>query len=227
MAERVPGAAMRRRQRLLRAFHRHVQWQVKLELATALHHSAQRPRPLVEEPKEGVEGETYCAPRRQMPPPSGTRSASLAEPRENVERVQRHTVDQMVDAPLLPTFDVTVHSCSLVFSLLSISALPSRLSRCPRSCSITSLSARPCALRSWLNSWWKCRRPYPVWSRSLTFQFLVVEFLAVFLVLSQYRVRRSGLLRSSLTFQFLVVEVPPWQGAFSGRDLHLCSDSGG
>ena len=45
MAERVPGAAMRKR--LLRAFHRHVHWQVKLELATALHHSAQRPRPVV------------------------------------------------------------------------------------------------------------------------------------------------------------------------------------
>ena len=35
-AERVSGAAMRRRQRLLRAFHRDAQWQVKLELATAL-----------------------------------------------------------------------------------------------------------------------------------------------------------------------------------------------
>ena len=108
MAERVPGAVMRRRQRLLRAFHRHVQWQVKLELATTLHHSAQRPRPVVEEPKEGVEGETCFAPRRQKPPPPGTRPASLAEPRGDVERVQRHTVDQMVDAPLLPTFDVPV-----------------------------------------------------------------------------------------------------------------------
>ena len=108
MAERVPGAAMRRRQRLLRAFHRHVQWQVKLELATGLHHSAQRPRPVVEEPKEGVEGETFHAPRRQKPSPPGMRPASLAEPRGVVERVQPHTVDQMVDAPLLPTFDVPV-----------------------------------------------------------------------------------------------------------------------
>ena len=35
-----------------------------------------------------------------------------------------------------------------------------------------------------------------------------MELLAVFSVLSQFRVRRSGLLRSSLTFLFLVVEVP-------------------
>ena len=33
---------------------------------------------------------------------------SLAEPRGDVEPVQRHTVDQMVVAPLLPTFDVPV-----------------------------------------------------------------------------------------------------------------------
>ena len=37
-----------------------------------------------------------------------------------------------------------------------------------------------CALRSWWNSWWKCRRSYPIprycglWSTTSTFQFLVV-----------------------------------------------------
>ena len=35
-----------------------------------------------------------------------------------------------------------------------------------------------------------------------------MEFLAVFKVFTQNRVRRSGLHRRSLTFQFLVVEVP-------------------
>ena len=61
---------------------------------------------------------------------------------------------------------------------------------------------------------WKCRRPFPVllldsgaWSRWLTFQPQFVEFLAVFKVFTQNRVRRSGLLCRSLTFQFLVVEV--------------------
>ena len=38
-----------------------------MELATALHHSAQR----VEEPREGVEGEKYYAPRRPKPPLTG------------------------------------------------------------------------------------------------------------------------------------------------------------
>ena len=51
-----------------------------MALARALHHSAQR----VEEPREGVEGETYGAPRRQKPPPPGTRPASLAESRGDV-----------------------------------------------------------------------------------------------------------------------------------------------
>ena len=52
-----------------------------MELATALHHRAQRPRPVVEEPKEGVEGEheVYYALRRQKPPPPGTRPAPLEE----------------------------------------------------------------------------------------------------------------------------------------------------
>ena len=51
MSER--GAAARRRERRLRAWHRHERLTVAMELATALHHSAQRPRPVVEEPKEG------------------------------------------------------------------------------------------------------------------------------------------------------------------------------
>ena len=51
MAER--GAAVRRRERLLRAWHRHERLTVAMELATALHHSAQRPgKKVVEEPEE-------------------------------------------------------------------------------------------------------------------------------------------------------------------------------
>ena len=38
---------------------------------------------------------------------------------------------------------------------------PSRLSKCPRSTPRTSLCARFCVLRSWQNSWWKCRRSSP------------------------------------------------------------------
>ena len=47
------GASKRRRDRQLRAFHRHEQLTVRMELATAIHHSAQRPKTVVEVPREG------------------------------------------------------------------------------------------------------------------------------------------------------------------------------
>ena len=50
-----------------------------LGVATALHHSAQRPRPVVEVPSEWVEADNDV-PRHQKPPPSGTRPAALREP---------------------------------------------------------------------------------------------------------------------------------------------------
>ena len=73
------------------------------------------------------------------------------------------------------------------------------------------------ATRSWWNSWWKCRRPYPtlryfsgLWSSTSTFQFLLVEGeTLVFKVFSQNRVQLfrflqnaflSGLWSRSLTF---------------------------
>ena len=67
------------------------------------------------------------------------------------------------------------------FFHLSISALPSRSSKCPRSCVHPALLAQsPVRRRRW-NSWWKCRRPCPILrycsgprSSTLTFQFLLV-----------------------------------------------------
>ena len=49
---------------------------MRLALASALHHSAQR----VEAPREVEEHETNVGPRAQMPPPPGTRPAALREP---------------------------------------------------------------------------------------------------------------------------------------------------
>ena len=69
------GAAKRRRECQLRAWHRHERKTVAMELATALHHSAQ----WVEAPREGVEGEKYYAPRRPKPPLPGKRPSSLVE----------------------------------------------------------------------------------------------------------------------------------------------------
>ena len=106
MAERdVATSARRRRERQVRSFLRHEELSVKMALARALHHNAQQ----VEEPRDGVDGETYDAPRRQKPPPQGTRPASLAEPRGDVVQVQRHTVEQLAGgAPRLPILDVPV-----------------------------------------------------------------------------------------------------------------------
>ena len=77
--------------------------------------------------------------------------------------------------------------------------LLSRLSRCPWLCFHPALLAQSSVLRSWRNSWWKCRRPYSilllfsgVWSSSLTFQPQFVEFWAVFKVFHQNRVWRRN-----------------------------------
>ena len=62
MSERA-GAATRWRERQLRAWHRHERLTVVMELATALQHSVQRPKTVVE--VEEVEHEQHEAPRRQ------------------------------------------------------------------------------------------------------------------------------------------------------------------
>ena len=102
------------------------------------------------------------------------------------ERVQRHTVEHIVDfvrfPPIVQILDApvpqTVTSC---ISTTRSHLIPSRLSKCPRSCPMMSLCEPLFAIRSWRNSWWKCRRSYPIlpcsglWSSTSTFQFLVVE----------------------------------------------------
>ena len=70
------GAARRRRERRLRAFHRHEAMSVRLALATALHHSAQR----VEVPREVEEHATHVGLRAHMTPLPGTQPAALREP---------------------------------------------------------------------------------------------------------------------------------------------------
>ena len=80
MAERPPGAAMRRRHRQLRAFHRHERLTVRMELATALHHSAQPSGPVVGGPREEEVHEKNYALWRQKRPLPGRRPGVLKEP---------------------------------------------------------------------------------------------------------------------------------------------------
>ena len=89
-AERASGATVRWRERRLRAWHRHERMTVAMELATALHHSAQP----VEAPREGVEGEKYHAPvspPTTTVPSSGSRctSAKRTRPTTGTDALER------------------------------------------------------------------------------------------------------------------------------------------
>ena len=98
------------------------------------------------------------------------------------------------------------------FSHLSISVLPSRLSKYPESCVHPVLLALSSVRRRWRNSWWKCPRSCPsflfssrLWCRTLTFQFVVVEGeTSIFKVFFPDRVQQRRLLRRSLTILLLV-----------------------
>ena len=76
----LAGAAARRRGRWLRAWHRHVKMTVAMELATALHHSAQPAWPVVAGPREVEEQDKHEALRRQKAPPPGVHLGVLKEP---------------------------------------------------------------------------------------------------------------------------------------------------
>ena len=115
-ADLVGGAAWRRRQRQLRAFHRHVQMAVKLELSTALHHSAQR----VEAPREEVELEKNVGPRAQKPPLQEKRPAPLEEVSEPQAKLGQHggighELVLALDVPVLQMVEQPVDASALAF----------------------------------------------------------------------------------------------------------------
>ena len=98
--------------------------------------------------------------------PGGERPDQLFAVSGPQARVQRRTVQQIVDFAHLPLSMILrrrwwnscqTSSISFVLSRLILS----RLSKCPRSCLWTSLCELRFASRSWWNSWWKCRRSYP------------------------------------------------------------------
>ena len=69
-----------------------------MELATALHHSSQRPKlRVVEGPSEGEVRKTHDALRRLKVLLPGMRPASLAEPQGPKERIWRHILEQMAE----------------------------------------------------------------------------------------------------------------------------------
>ena len=92
-------SARRRRDRQLCACRRHGRHAVRMELAAALHHSAQPAGPVVGGPREEEVHETNTAPRRQKKPPPGTRPAPLAEAAE--PQGGAATVGYVAPVPLL------------------------------------------------------------------------------------------------------------------------------
>ena len=114
-----------------------------------------------------------------VPVASGSRPDRLLDVSGPQERVQRHTVDQILDA-VPPTLDVPVPLMGeqLVDILRFFDTL------CPvaeqvfvvlKISSRTSLRYACVASRSWWNSWWKCQLSCIFSSRKLAVQFLVVE----------------------------------------------------
>ena len=106
MAEReLVTSARRRQERQLRSFLRHEELSVKMALARALHHSAQRGGG-AESGSGGRDVRRATATEASTP---GDVAESLAEPLGDVVQVQRHIVEQLADgAPRLPTLDVPV-----------------------------------------------------------------------------------------------------------------------
>ena len=107
------GVARRGRERRLRSMLRHEKQSSRMALATVMHHSfkvhtkygAPRSQTTATKAREGEVREQHYGLRAQERPLPGTRPAPLLEVLPQVG-VQRHTVDQIVDAvPALPTLD--------------------------------------------------------------------------------------------------------------------------
>ena len=209
------GAAKRRRERRLRSWLRHERMTVAMALAEVTHHTAPRGQKTARA-REEERDELYDAKGLMTLPPS--RPTPLVEVRPQ-GRVLRHAVEglgefapmvQILDAPVPQMVDYVAEAFRLLDRPIAEQVIEEpkfSCSACPSRCpvpvpqsaeqlvevpTVLTPPASPCGLRN----------------RSLTFQPLLVEFLAFFKVFSQNGVRRSGLLRRSLTFQFLVVEVP-------------------
>ena len=108
--ERGSGAALRRRERRLRAWPRHVRTAVQLALAEKLHHSANKVEPHdalrgqnKRAGREEVEHATHYGPRAQKTPPPGERPGILAEPGpQRSDRSRRHSSGECLPTLGLP-----------------------------------------------------------------------------------------------------------------------------
>ena len=136
---RGAGSARRRRERRLRCMLRHERQTVAMALAEQLHHSANRVerdaalRRQTTRAREVEERELHDAPRRQKPPPPGTRPAPLVEVQPQGAMVQHSGIFELVqalDVPVLQMVEqpVDVHS----FFRISVPAVSEQVIEVPK-----------------------------------------------------------------------------------------------
>ena len=202
MAARVGAAggtstARRRRERRLRSWAKQERLSVAMALAEKLHHSANR----TVLPKKEEVGHHY-APRGQKPARAGPGTQYFSLGDESVPervgepqlqaRVQRHYLEdtskvclflQILALPVQQMVDTVLE----FFRLLEFP-----VAEYPRSPRHRVLLGRFSVNRRWRNSWSQCRRCSPMpcsssgmWSKLLTFQFLVMVPVEVFKVFSR------------------------------------------
>ena len=223
-------AAKRRRDRRLRMHWRHEQ---QMALAAALNHSrgvgpvAHNAPWGQKSARAGERGseQNYTATIRETPTPQpelfvlsdegpgGVRSLTLVEPRRNGfcgtprSRLVTSLPSCLLSVFLSRRWRTNWWRCAGSSILTS----PGRLSKCPRSPLHPVIHAGAvCVSQSRRrNSWWKCLRSYPflpctgLWSRTWTFQFLMVVIVSVVKVFSVYTQDRvpQRLVKQNIVFQ--------------------------
>ena len=138
-----------------------------MALATVEHHSygptaydALRGQKTVTRAREVEERGLQVAPRRQKPPPPGTRPAPLVEVQPQGVTVQHSGIFvpvQIPDVPVLQMVEQPVEVDS--FFRLSLPAVAEQVIEVPK-LALPGRAVPRAALslsRSWWNSWWTCR----------------------------------------------------------------------
>ena len=141
----VASAARRRRERRLRSWWKHEQQTVRMALSAAAHHSfdkvaagetfnALRGQKTDRARREVEERELHDAPRRQKPPPPGTRPAPLVEVRPQGAMMQHSGIGfellQALDVPVLQLVEQPVEVAT--FFRLSLPAVAEQVIDVPK-----------------------------------------------------------------------------------------------
>ena len=133
------GAARRRRERRLRSWWRHERMSIAMALATVEHHSygptandALRGQKTVTRAGEVEERELHGAPRRQKPPPPGTRPTPLVEVGQwaMVQHSGIFELEQIPDVPVLQMVEQPVEVDT--FFRLSLPAVAEQVIEVPK-----------------------------------------------------------------------------------------------